>query len=129
MNSARGLEASASKSGTDNHISIQLTCEKPQWTTYLCNSIVGRVDRLQTFFTRYSHADIGSLNHADVVRPVANCQRHRTNAFFDQFDNERLLQRRYAATNDSLALDGQAEQQTLAVIVRKCLLEDKKVCK
>lgn len=74
--------------------------------THLRNSIVGRVDSLQTFFTGDPNADIGSLNHADIVGTVSDRKCHNTQTVLHELDYEGLLERRHTTANDTAALGG-----------------------
>jgi hypothetical protein len=44
-----------------------------------------------------ANANMGGLNHADIVRPVPDCEQRRLCAPLHELDNERLLQRRDSA--------------------------------
>ena len=65
-----------------------------------------------------TNTDMRSLDHADVVRTVANGQCHCAYALLNQFDNERFLQWRDTTANDALALHGELQQQMFVLIIR-----------
>lgn len=54
---------------------------------------VGRACGLETFDTRDTDANVCSLDHADVVGAVANCEQDGLLVLLDEFDDECLLQR------------------------------------
>lgn len=58
------------------------------------------------------------LDHADVVCSVANSQQRSVGTPFDEFDNERFLQRRDSAADDRLAHDGQLQENVGAFFLQ-----------
>lgn len=45
--------------------------------------------------SRYTYADMGGLDHAHVIRAVANCQKDRLLILLDEFDDKSFLQWRH----------------------------------
>ena len=76
--------------------------QKPE----LSDGVIGRVDGLKTFFTGDPDTDVGGLNHADIVGPVANCKAHDGKVVFDEANDLSLLQGRYSTTDNGGALGG-----------------------
>ena len=93
--------------------------------TYLRDRIVRRVDSLQTLFARNTDTDVRGLDHADVVRTVADRERHCADAILDELHDERLLERGHAAANDTLALHRKAQQKMLVLLVSQRLCKPK----
>jgi len=50
--------------------------QQPSHETKLTNGKIGIVHSLQTLVATDANPDLGFLNHAHVVRPVTNGQRH-----------------------------------------------------
>lgn len=57
----------------------------------LADRDVGRPGSLETFMARDPDADVGSLDHRDVVRAVADREQDRFEVLLDELDDERLL--------------------------------------
>jgi len=90
-------------------------------TTYLGDSIIGRVNSLQTFLTANADSNISSLDHADIIGTITDRECHCTEAVFDEFDNKSFLKRGDATANDAFASSPEVQQQSLALIVNKSL--------
>lgn len=45
-------------------------------TTYLGDSIIRRVDGLQTFLSSDANSNVSSLDHADIVGPITYSEGH-----------------------------------------------------
>lgn len=84
--------------------------------SHLTDGVVRRVDSLQTLFARNTNADVGRLDHADIVGTITNGECHRADAFLDEANDEGFLQWRHSTTNDSFAKNRQAKQQAFTVI-------------
>ena len=67
--------------------------------------------------TRDTDANVRSLDHTDIIRAVADRERHRAHAVLDEPHDERLLQRRDAAAHHALALHREPQEQVLVLIV------------
>ena len=78
---------------------------------YLRNGVVGRVDRLQTFFSRNTDSDIRSLDHTDIVGAVSDSKTHHSKVVLDQANNLGFLQGGNTAANDCVALGGEMQKQ------------------
>lgn len=59
----------------------------------LRNGNVGRACGLETFNTRDTNANVRSLDHADVVGAVTDCEQNGLLVLLDELDDECLLQR------------------------------------
>ena len=66
----------------------------------LRNGNIARHDSLHPFGTADPYPDIRLLNHAYIVRTIANCQRNFTGAGFDQPRDKSLLLWGRTAAND-----------------------------
>lgn len=73
----------------------------------LSNGKIGAACCLQAFDTADTNADMGRLNHGHIVGTIANGEQDGLVVLFDEFDDERLLERRDTAADDGLAHDGQ----------------------
>lgn len=85
------------------------------------NCVVRRVDSLQTLLTGNADTDVRCLDHADVVGAVTNGERHRTDAFLDERDNQRFLQWGDTAADHALALHRELQQEVLVLLIRQRL--------
>ena len=65
-----------------------------------------------------------TFNHADVVGPVPDGERDRLLVLLDEVDDESLLQRSDATTNDGLAHASDLQQQQLQLGLQCVHLDD-----
>ena len=90
--------------------------------TNLRDRIVGRVDGLETFLARDSDADVRGLDHAHVVRAVADSERHGAgDTVLYELHDERLLLGGDTAADDRLAERAEAQKQVLMLSVCETL--------
>ncbi|KAJ2864202.1 hypothetical protein GGH94_003066 [Coemansia aciculifera] len=87
----------------------------------LRDRVVGRHDGLQPLLAADANADVGLLDHADVVGAVADGQAQRAQAVLDEPHDQRLLQRRHAAAQHGLAPHRQVQQQRRQVRLQRVL--------
>lgn len=86
----------------------------------LGNGHVGTAGGLQTLHAADTDADVGSLDHGDIVCSVTDGEQNRLLlVFLDQLYHQGLLQRRHAAADDCLAHDGEVEEQLLEVLLQR----------
>ena len=65
--------------------------------------------------------EITYLEHTDVIRAISDRKRHSTSTFLHKLHNQRLLQRWYTTTDDSLTQHCEFEEERFAMIVWKSL--------
>jgi hypothetical protein len=77
---------------------------------------------LQTLLSRNADADVGRLDHRDVVGAVADGERHDAEVVLDEVDNLRLLQGRDATADDGVAARRQLKQKVLGPLLGESLV-------
>lgn len=88
---------------------------------YLSDSIVRRVDCLQTLLARDTNSDVGSLDHTDIICSITDRQTQGAKIIFDQSNDLSLLQRRYSAADDSVTLCRQVQEKFFGGLLRERL--------
>ena len=83
----------------------------------LRNRVVRRVDRLHTFLSGYTDANVRRLDHANVVRAVTNRERHGIEAVPDEVDHQCLLFRGHTATHDTLTQHCKTKKQVFVWLI------------
>mmetsp|Transcript_15901 Transcript_15901/g.37946 ORF Transcript_15901/g.37946 Transcript_15901/m.37946 type:complete len:309 (+) Transcript_15901:836-1762(+) len=94
--------------------------EKTFEESELGDGVVRSAHSLHALVSRYSDANVCSLNHGHVVGPVPNGQRHgcRLHPVLNESHDDRLLIRRHATRNNSLAHLAKGEEEVLKILIR-----------
>ena len=68
---------------------------------------------LRALVTEQTNANVGFLNHGDIVCAIANRERHGLAAVFDELNREGLLSRAHTTADDGVALSAEIEEERL----------------
>lgn len=101
--------------------------EQPRKEPELSDGVVGRVDSLQTLFSRNSNSDISSLDHRDIVGSVSDSEGHDSEVVFDEVNDLGFLKGRDSAADDGVATGGQLEEEILGPGFGESLREEEEV--
>lgn len=97
--------------------------QQPLEEAELAHRVVARVDRLKSFFSCDADADIGGLDHRDVVGAVTDSEAHGSETVLDKADDEGLLERRGTAADDGAAPSRELEEDLLGVLLLEGVAE------
>jgi len=92
--------------------------EEPPQEPELGDGVIRGPDRLQTLLAADAHANVGSLDHSNVVGPVANREGDGLEGVLNQQDHLRLLERGDTAADHRFAPLPNVQHQPLHVILQ-----------